>query len=328
MKKKKIAILGGGFSSEAGVSRNSTQQLCEMMDTERYDIYPVFIEKDAWFAVIDNVQYPLLRDTFSIDYNGEIISFDCVYNSIHGTPGEDGRLSSYFELIGLPYTNCGVFSSALTFNKYATKVFLDSFDILSAKAILVRKNDMPKPIDVVAFLGLPCFVKPNNGGSSFGVSKVKNEEDIIPAIEKAFEEDSEVIIESFIDGIEVSNGVYKIGNEIHVLPITEIETENDFFDYQAKYEGKSKEITPARLPDAITEECKRLTAEIYQALDCKGICRVDYIISEGDLYMLEINTVPGMSKASIIPQQIRAQGLKESDVFTAIIEDSITGCNS
>jgi D-alanine-D-alanine ligase len=324
MSKKKIAIVGGGFSSESGVSKNSTRELCSMMDTNRYEIYPVFIDKDRWFVEHMGQEIEIKRDTFSFEYNGEHIAFDCVYNSIHGTPGEDGRLSSYFELIGIPYTNSGVFSSALTFNKYATKVFLDSFDILSAKAILVRKNDMPNAQDVAVFLGLPCFVKPNNGGSSFGVSKVKRQEDIIPAIEKALLEDDEVIVESFIDGIEVSNGVYKVGNEVHVLPITEIETDNEFFDYQAKYEGKSNEITPARLPNDLTEECKRITAEIYQALDCKGICRVDYILSEGDFYMLEINTVPGMSKASIIPQQIRAQGLKESDVFTAIIENCLS----
>ena len=321
MNKKNIAILGGGFSSESEISKNSTRQLCQMMDSERYNLYPVFIEPAKWYVEHKGNEYPISRGDFSCSINGTLVYFDCVYNSIHGTPGEDGRLSSYFELLGIPYTNSGVFTSALTFNKYATKVFLDSFAILSAKAVLVRKYETVRAEEIILYVGLPCFVKPNNGGSSFGVSKVNSQNDLLPALQKAFGEDSEVIVESFVDGIEISNGVYKIGDEIHVLPITEIQTDNEFFDYQAKYEGKSVEITPAKLPDDLTKTCKSLTKEIYEALDCKGICRVDYIISEGELYFLEINTVPGMSKASIIPQQIRAAGLKESDVFTAVIEN-------
>ncbi len=319
--KKKIAIIGGGYSSEAEISMKSTRQLCEMMDNSLFDLFPVFISKQAWIVQTQNNEYPIQKEDFSFVYNGEKITFDCIYNSIHGTPGEDGRLASYFELLGIPYTSCGVFTSALTFNKYATKMFLQSFGVQSAKAVLVRKNDTINAHDIVEKLGLPCFVKPNNGGSSFGVSKVKSVDDIIPAIHKALLEDSEVIIESFIQGTEISNGVYKIGNNITVLPITEIRTDNEFFDYQAKYEGKSKEITPAEISEELSNKCKKLTAQIYSHLDCKGICRVDYIIQNNELYMLEINTVPGMSKASIIPQQIRAAGMKESDVFTAIIND-------
>ncbi|MCL2328224.1 MAG: D-alanine--D-alanine ligase [Bacteroidetes bacterium] len=321
--KKKIAIIGGGYSSEAGISMKSTYQLMEMMDSAKYDLFPVCITKEAWFAQVGENQYPIQKEDFSFEMNGTKITFDCVYNSIHGTPGEDGRLPAYFELIGMPYTSCGVFTGALTFNKFATKKFLEAFEIQTAKAILVRKNDEIDTCKIIAQLDLPCFVKPNNGGSSFGVSKVKHENELLPAIALALGEDAEVIIESFVKGIEISNGVYEVNNTVTVLPITEIQTDNEFFDYNAKYEGKSREITPAQISDELTTECKALTAKIYKALDCKGVCRVDYIIADGKPYFLEINTVPGMSKASIIPQQIRAAGMKESDVFTGLIEETI-----
>ncbi|MDR0941200.1 MAG: D-alanine--D-alanine ligase [Bacteroidales bacterium] len=321
--KKKIAIIGGGYSSESGISMKSTYQLMEMMDSALYDLFPVCITKTAWTAQVGNKHYPISKEDFSFDMEGTKITFDCVYNSIHGTPGEDGRLPAYFELIGLPYTSCGVFTGALTFNKFATKKFLEAFDIHTAKALLVRKNDTIDACKIIAQLSLPCFVKPNNGGSSFGVSKVKHESELLPAITLALHEDDEVIIESFVQGIEISNGVYKVNNTVSVLPITEIQTDNEFFDYNAKYEGKSREITPAQLSEELTAECKALTAKIYTALDCKGVCRVDYIIANNTLYFLEINTVPGMSKASIIPQQIRAAGMKEADVFTALIEEAM-----
>jgi D-alanine-D-alanine ligase len=327
MSKKNIAILGGGYSSEAEISKNSTHQLCEMMDTHTYCVYPIFIDKDSWYALYNGIKYPVQKNDFTITIDNSVISFDCIYNSIHGTPGEDGHLSAYFDLLNLPYTNSDVFSSALTFNKYATKTFLNSFGIMSAKGVLIVEGAEINEEQIVSELGLPCFVKPNNGGSSFGISKVSTQEQLLPAIKSALKEDTEVLIESFIEGVEISNGVYKTGNTVHVLPITEIETTNDFFDYQAKYEGKSKEITPARLSDELTKTCMELTKQIYTLLQCKGICRIDYIVKNNTLYMLEINTVPGMSKASIIPQQIRAAGLKESDVFTAIIEHTINEYN-
>lgn len=319
--KKRVAIVGGGYSSEAEISMKSAQQLSVMMDNELFDLYPVYITKKSWDVQVGEELIPVNKEDFSFTQKGSKIQFDCVYNTIHGTPGEDGRLASYFELVGIPYTSCGVFTSALTFNKYATKMFLHSFGIQTAESVLVRKGDVVNTEEIITKLGLPCFVKPNNGGSSFGVSKVKDSKDLITAIEAAFTEDGEVIIESFVKGIEISNGIYEIDNQITVLPITEIQTENEFFDYQAKYEGKSREITPAQLPDEVTAVCKQLTAKIYKALDCKGICRIDYIISDNTPFFLEINTVPGMSKASIIPQQIRAAGMKESDVFTAVIND-------
>ncbi|MFO7868569.1 MAG: D-alanine--D-alanine ligase [Bacteroidales bacterium] len=323
MVKKNVAILGGGYSSESEISKNSTYQLCEMMDIDTYNIFPVFIEKNNWYAQLNDKQYAINKENFSFQTENTTITFDCIYNTIHGTPGEDGHLSAYFDLLHIPYTNSNTFTSALTFNKYATKTFLQSFGIKSAAGILLRIGDEINTQDILTNVGLPCFVKPNNGGSSFGISKVSQEKDLEKAIKNAFEEDSEILIERFIEGIEISNGAYKINKDIHVLPITEIETQNDFFDFQAKYEGKSKEITPARLSDAMTQTGQNLTKKIYAALNCKGMCRIDYIIHNNEFYLLEINTIPGMSKASIIPQQIRAAGHKESDVFKEIIENTI-----
>lgn len=324
--KQKIAVVGGSFSSESDISKNSALQVCGMIDKNQFDVYPVFLSHGDWMVQMPEGEFPINKSDFSFEYKGEKIKFDCVYNSIHGTPGEDGKMPGYWELMEIPYTSCGVFSGSLTFNKYATKTFLKSFGVKTADAILLRPYDAIDVNAIIEKVGLPCFVKPNNGGSSFGVSKVKKEEDMIPAIKKAFEEDTEVIIERFVKGIEVSVGVYEIEDGVHVLPITEIQSKNEFFDYQAKYEaGYSQEITPAELPQHITAACKDMTAKIYKYLDCFGICRVDFIItSNGDMNFLEINTNPGMSKASIVPKQMRAEGLNESEVFAALIKRALS----
>ncbi|MBR5434346.1 MAG: D-alanine--D-alanine ligase [Bacteroidales bacterium] len=323
--KKKIAVVGGSFTSESDISKNSAIQVSGMIDANKYDVYTVFISHGDWMVQLPEGEVPINKSDFSFQYNGKKITFDCVYNSIHGTPGEDGQMPGYWDLLGIPYTSCGVFTGSLTFNKYATKTFLKSFGIKTADAVLLRPWNEVNVSKIIEKVGLPCFVKPNNGGSSFGVSKVKTEADMVPAIEKAFQEDNEVIIERFVKGIEVSVGAYEVKNGVHVLPITEIQTKNEFFDYQAKYEdGYSQEITPAQLPEKVTALCKEETAKIYKYLGCFGICRVDFIItSNGDMNFLEINTNPGMSKASIVPKQMRAEGLNEADVFSAIIEHSI-----
>ncbi|MBP5583442.1 MAG: D-alanine--D-alanine ligase [Bacteroidales bacterium] len=323
--KKKIAVVGGSFTSESDISKNSALQVSGMIDKNQYDVYAVFISHGDWMVQMPDGEFPIDKSDFSFTYKGEKINFDCVYNSIHGTPGEDGQMPGYWDLLGIPYTSCGVFAGSLTFNKYATKTFLKTFDVKTADAVLLRPWNEINVSDIVAKVGLPCFVKPNNGGSSFGVSKVKTENEMIPAIEKAFGEDTEVIIERFVKGTEVSVGAYEVEDGVHVLPITEIRTKNEFFDYQAKYEsGFSEEITPAELSDAITKACKAETARIYKCLGCFGICRVDFIITDsGELNFLEINTNPGMSKASIVPKQMRAEGLNEAEVFSAIIEHSI-----
>ncbi len=324
--KRKIAVVGGSFSSESEISKNSALQVCGMIDNSQYEVYPVFISRGEWTVQTADGALPIDKSDFSFMQNNKKVKFDCVYNTIHGTPGEDGKMPAYWELVGVPYTSCGVFTGSLTFNKYATKTFLRSFGIKTADAVLVRPNDKIDVTAIIEKVGMPCFVKPNNGGSSFGVSKVKTDDAMIPAIKKAFEEDTEVIIERFVKGIEVSVGVYEVSNGIHVLPITEIQTENEFFDYQAKYEdGHSREITPAELPEKITAVCKDTTAKIYRHLNCFGICRVDFIISQnGDMNFLEINTNPGMSKASIVPKQIRAEGLDEAKVFSAIIKRALS----
>lgn len=323
--KKKIAVVGGSFTSESDISKNSAIQVSGMIDSNKYDVYTVFISHGDWMVQMPEGEIPIDKSDFSFMYNGKKVTFDCVYNSIHGTPGEDGQMPGYWDLLGIPYTSCGVFAGSLTFNKYATKTFLKSFGVKTADAVLLRPWNKVNVDEIVSKVGLPCFVKPNNGGSSFGVSKVKTEADMIPAIEKAFQEDNEVIIERFVKGIEVSVGAYEIKNGVHVLPITEIQTKNEFFDYQAKYEsGYSQEITPAELPEKVTAQCKDATAKIYKYLGCFGICRVDFIItSTGEMNFLEINTNPGMSKASIVPKQMRAEGLNEADVFSSIIEHSI-----
>lgn len=324
--KQKIAVVGGSFSSESDISKNSALQVCGMIDKNQYDVYPVFISRGEWTVQTAEGEIPIDKSDFSFMYNNKKVKFDCVYNSIHGTPGEDGKMPAYWELVGIPYTSCGVFAGSLTFNKYATKTFLRSFGIKTADAVLLRPNDKIDVAAIIEKVGLPCFVKPNNGGSSFGVSKVKTDDAMIPAIKKAFEEDTEVIIERFVKGIEVSVGVYEVSNGVHVLPITEIQTENEFFDYQAKYEeGHSREITPAELPEKITAVCKETTGKIYKYLNCFGICRVDFIISQnGDMNFLEINTNPGMSKASIVPKQMRAEGLEEAKVFSSIIKRALS----
>lgn len=321
--KKVIAIIGGGNSSEAEISIKSANNLKKILSEESYETHVVFIQFDTWVVKDNSGDIPINKADFSFIKNGKTIKFDCAYITIHGTPGEDGRLQSYFELINMPYTSCDVFTSSLTFNKFATKTFLKEYGVLTADAVLIRKGDDVDPRSVIEKLGLPCFVKPNNGGSSFGVTKVAKEQDLLSAIEKALKEDNEVIIESFIDGIELTNGAFKTEKHITVLPITEIVSQNEYFDYEAKYKGMSKEITPACLPVEMTNECKELTKEIYKILNCKGIVRIDYILSEGMFFFLEINTVPGLSDASIIPQQLRAAEFKEHAVFSLIIENAI-----
>lgn len=321
--KKNIAVVCGGYSSECEVSLRSGKNLYGWIDEQKFCPYLVYIDKTKWVLMEGGAEYPISKLDFSAEVNGTKITFDCAYITIHGTPGEDGRLQAYFEMVRLPYTSCGVFTSSLTFHKFATKAFLQQFGIKTAKSYLVRKYDYVRPEEVIAAVGLPCFVKPNNCGSSYGVSKVKTAEGILPAIEKALKEDSEVIIEEFIQGREFTNGIYRTKSLIHVLPITEIVSENEFFDYEAKYTGKSKEITPAQLTPELELKCKQLTGHIYKLLNCDGVVRVDYILRDDTFYLLEVNTTPGLSSQSIIPQQIRAEGASEKEFFTMLIEDAL-----
>ena len=323
MKKRTIAIVAGGDSSELVVSLRSAQGIYSFIDKERYNLYIVEMEGKRWEVVLpDGSKTPIDRNDFSFMESGEKKNFDFAYITIHGTPGENGILQGYFNLIGMPYSSCNVLVSAITFNKFTCNQYLKGFGIRVSESMILRKGFEILDEEVINKVGLPCFIKPNAGGSSFGVTKVKTKEDIQPAIEKAFGESDEVMIEAFMKGTEITCGCYKTKNKEVVFPITEVVTGNEFFDYDAKYNGQVEEITPARIPEETAERVRLLTSAIYDILGCSGIIRIDYIITEGEkVNLLEINTTPGMTTTSFIPQQVRAAGLDIKDVMTDIIED-------
>ena len=323
MKKRTIAIVAGGDSSELVVSLRSAQGIYSFIDKERYNLYIVEMEGKRWEVVLpDGSKTPIDRNDFSFMESGEKKNFDFAYITIHGTPGENGILQGYFDLIGMPYSSCNVLVSAITFNKFTCNQYLKGFGIRVSESMILRKGFEILDEEVINKVGLPCFIKPNAGGSSFGVTKVKTKEDIQPAIEKAFGESDEVMIEAFMKGTEITCGCYKTKNKEVVFPITEVVTGNEFFDYDAKYNGQVEEITPARIPEETAERVRLLTSAIYDILGCSGIIRIDYIITEGEkVNLLEINTTPGMTTTSFIPQQVRAAGLDIKDVMTDIIED-------
>lgn len=322
---KNIAIVAGGNSSEWVISVKSAAQVLKEFENSEYKGYVVQIKGQRWEVLLDNdAKLDIDKNDFSFTYNKKKIQFNCALILIHGTPGEDGKLQSYFELIGLPYTTCGVLASALTFNKYACKLFLKEFGILSAKAQLIRKNQKWEVNQIVDDLGLPCFVKPNESGSSFGITKVTDVAHLEDAIKHALSESEEVIIEQFIKGTEVTCGMLKTSSKELIFPITEVVSKKEFFDYEAKYTpGLSEEITPARISKELSEKVCKTSSIIYDVVNCKGIVRIDYIISNNSLYFLEVNTVPGMSVNSIVPKQIREAGLSVAEVYKMIIEDVI-----
>ena len=323
MKKRTIAIVAGGDSSELPVSLRSAQGIYSFIDKERYNLYIVEMQGNRWEVVLPNGEKtPIDRNDFSFTENEEKKVFDFAYITIHGTPGENGLLQGYFDLIGIPYSSCNVLVSAMTFNKFTCNQYLKGFGIRVSESMILRKGFEILDEEVINKVGLPCFIKPNAGGSSFGVTKVKTKEQIQPAIEKAFGESDEVMIEAFMQGTEITCGCYKTKDKEVVFPITEVVTSNEFFDYDAKYNGQVDEITPARIPEETAECVRLLTSAIYDILGCDGIIRIDYIITEGEkVNMLEINTTPGMTATSFIPQQVRAAGLDIKDVMTDIIEN-------
>ena len=323
MKKRTIAIVAGGDSSELPVSLRSAQGIYSFIDKERYNLYIVEMQGNRWEVVLPNGEKtPIDRHDFSFTENGEKKVFDFAYITIHGTPGENGLLQGYFDLIGIPYSSCNVLVSAITFNKFTCNQYLKGFGIRVSESMILRKGFEILDEEVINKVGLPCFIKPNAGGSSFGVTKVKTKEQIQPAIEKAFGESDEVMIEAYMQGTEITCGCYKTKDKEVVFPITEVVTSNEFFDYDAKYNGQVDEITPARIPEETAERVRLLTSVIYDILGCDGIIRIDYIITEGEkVNMLEINTTPGMTATSFIPQQVRAAGLDIKDVMTDIIEN-------
>ena len=327
MQKKTIAIVCGGDSSEHDVSLRSAQGLYSFIDKERYNVYIVDVRGLDWHAELpDGTTAPIDLNDFSFRIHGKKVIFDYAYITIHGTPGENGIMQGYFELVHIPYSTSGVLVEAMTFDKFVLNQYLRSYGVSVADSLLIRRGyeDMVSDDEVEERIGMPCFVKPATDGSSFGVSKVKNKDQLAPAIRKAMMESDEVMVETFLEGTEITSGMYKTAEKTVIFPITEVVTFNEFFDYDAKYNGQVREITPARIPEETAERVRKITNHIYDILHCNGIIRVDYIISkEGKIFMLEVNTTPGMTPTSFIPQQVKAAGLTMTDVLTDIVENQI-----
>lgn len=325
--KRNIAIVCGGDSSEHDVSLRSAQGLYSFFDKERYHVYIVDVKGTDWHVNLDNGDIvPIDKNDFSFVQAGTTVYFDYAYITIHGQPGENGVMQGYFNLIHLPYSTSGVLVEALTFNKYVLNNYLRSFGVNVADSLLLRRGESYDEKEIERRLGMPCFVKPAADGSSFGVSKVKEADRLAPALRVAFMESDEVMVEGFLDGMEISQGIYKTKEKTVVLPATEVVTSNEFFDYDAKYNGQVKEITPARLSPETAAKVSAETARIYELLHANGIIRIDYIISKDSegcdvVNMLEINTTPGMTATSFIPQQVRAAGLDIKEVLTEIVEN-------
>lgn len=324
--KRTIAIVAGGDTSEFYVSLRSAQGVYSFIDKEKYDLYIVEMEGLRWEVQLpDGLKTPVDRNDFSFMNGTEKVKFDFAYITIHGTPGEDGRLQGYLDMLRIPYSCCGVLAAAMTYDKFTCNQYLKAFGVRIAESLLLRQGKSVSDEDVLDKIGLPCFIKPSLGGSSFGVTKVKAREQIQPAITKAFSEAQEVLVEAFMEGTEITCGCYKTKEKSVVFPITEVVTDNEFFDYDAKYNGQVDEITPARISEDLTRRVQTLTSAIYDILGCSGIIRVDYIITSGDkINLLEVNTTPGMTSTSFIPQQVRAAGLDIKDVMTDIIENKFT----
>ena len=323
--KRTIAIVCGGDSSEHDVSLRSAQGIYSFFDKDRYQVYIVDIKGLDWHVELpDGTTTKIDRNDFSFQEDGKKKTFDYAYITIHGTPGENGLLQGYFDLIGMPYSTSSVLVEALTFDKFVLNQYLRGYGVSVAESLLIRKGyeELVSDDEIEECIGMPCFVKPAADGSSFGVSKVKNKDQLAPAIRKAMMESPEVMVESFLDGTEITQGIYKTSEKTVLFPITEVVTNNEFFDYDAKYNGQVKEITPARLSEELAERVGKITSHIYDILHCNGIIRIDYIISkEGKISMLEVNTKPGMTATSFIPQQVRAAGLTMADVLADIVEN-------
>ena len=311
----------GGYSSEYKISITSGNVVYEFLDKTKFKGFRIHILRDKWVYVdVENKEFPIDKNDFSVVVNNTKINFDAIFNAIHGTPGEDGLMQAYFELLGIPQSSCNYYQAALTFNKRDLLSVLKPYGILSATSFYLNKGEKIDSKEIVTKVGLPCFVKPNKSGSSFGISKVKTENELPIAIEIAYKEDDEIIIESFLDGTEVSVGVINYRGEIIVLPITEIVSENDFFDYEAKYLGKSQEITPARISDEMTLKIGAIAKRAYEILKMKGFSRSEFIIVNDEPFMLEMNTIPGLTAESLIPQQAKVAGISLEDLFTNAIE--------
>jgi D-alanine-D-alanine ligase len=322
--KKRIALVTGGFSGEAEISYKSVITVNNNLDREKFDVYKIDINPSGWFYEAEDGQRSVVnKDDFSVLANGHNVTFDAVLLCIHGTPGEDGKLQGYFDMLNIPYTSCDAATSALTFNKRYTVAVAAFGGVKVAKSLHLFKHTPVAASSILTQLQLPVFVKPNNGGSSIGMSKVAKADEMDAAIIKAFNEDNQVLVEEFIAGREFTIGVFKSKGQIITLPITEVISKKDFFDYEAKYLGMSEEVTPAQVDESVAVKVRMAAQKIYELLNCRGIVRIDFIYNEqaGEPYMLEVNTVPGQSEASIIPQQVKAMGWTLKDFYTAVVEE-------
>ena len=319
--KKNIAIIMGGYSSEVNISLKSGNVVYNHLDTKKYTPFRVHILKEKWMVLDDeNTEYQIDKNDFSFVLGDQKITFDCVFNAIHGNPGENGMILSYLELLNIPHTSAPFYQMALTFNKRDTLSVVKEYGIKTAISVYLNKGDAINADEIIAKVGLPCFIKPNNAGSSYGISKAYNKEEVLQGIETAYKEDSSILIESFLNGTEVSVGVIQYKGVIKVLPITEIVSENDFFDYEAKYEGKSQEITPARISSEAKNRVEEVAEKVYKALHMRGFTRAEYIFVNDEPHFLEINTVPGMTLQSILPQQAAAAGITLFELFDNAIQ--------
>lgn len=321
--KKNIALVAGGYSGEFEVSVASSQQIKEDIDREKYNVYLIILTRQSWYYEREGVRTEVDKNDFSLCLDGKKVLFDAAYITVHGTPGEDGLLQGYFDMLQIPYTTCSTTVSAITFDKSVCNTVVRSFGIVNvANNVITRKTAPLSLEEIMQRVSLPVFVKPTSGGSSIGMSKVCKKEDLLAAVEKAFGVWHDVMIEEFIEGRELSCGVMEIDGEVKALPVTEIVPMNEFFDYEAKYKGKSNELTPAPISPELTAEIQYLTEEIYKGLHCSGVCRVDFIHDEkqNKVFFLEINTTPGQSAQSIVPQQVRAMGKDTKWLYNTILE--------
>ena len=326
--KKNIALVTGGFSGEAVISYKSARTIDNNLDREKFNVYKIDINSKGWFYESpDGGKAEIDKNDFSLPLDGQRIRFDAVFIGMHGTPGEDGKLQGYFDTLKIPYTSCDAATSALTFNKRFTVAVAAFSGISVANSVILIKNAFQSPDEVAGKLKFPVFVKPNNGGSSIGMSKVtKMSDEFGSAIERAFREDDQVLIEEFIEGREFTVGVFKTKGNIIVLPITEVISQKEFFDYEAKYGGASSEVTPAKIDEAIADKIRDAARKIYQAFNCRGVVRIDFIYNEQvkQPYMLEINSIPGQSEASIVPQQVRVMGWSLKEFYTKLVEEALS----
>ncbi len=321
-----IAFVTGGYSAESVVSYKSAVNIEKNLDTDRYEVYKIDVRPEGWIYEYENGKVLVDKNDFSLLVAGKKIWFDAVFIGIHGTPGEDGKLQSYFDLHQIPYTSCDAASSAITFNKRYTVAVAAFSGIPTAQSLHVFRDRPVDPDQIAAALRFPLFVKPNNGGSSIGMSRVEEADELAAALERAFAEDSQVLVEEYIPGREFTVGIFRTVNEVIVLPITEIRAHNRFFDFEAKYEGKSEEITPAPIPEEMAEKIRATAQKVFEIFNCRGVVRADFIYHEasGQLYLLEINTIPGQSEASIVPQQVRAMGWTLKAFYSALIDEALS----